>query len=108
MKKIRLRQVIFLLIALGVAAFIAYSILFPNGFDDSATHVSYKEFYESVEQGSVETATLRENNITFTKYNDSTVYATENPDSPLLKELLMRHGVAVREGVSAEKSSIKF
>ncbi|MBP3708952.1 MAG: ATP-dependent metallopeptidase FtsH/Yme1/Tma family protein [Treponema sp.] len=108
MKKIRLRQVIFLLIALGVAAFIAYSILFPNGFDDSATHVSYKEFYESVEQGSVETATLRENNITFTKYNDSTVYATENPDSPLLKELLMRHGVAVREGVSAEKIIYKI
>ena len=108
MKKIRLRQVIFLLIALGVAAFIAYSILFPNGSDDSATHVSYKEFYESVEQGSVETATLRENNITFTKYNDSTVYATENPDSPLLKELLMRHGVAVREGVSAEKIIYKI
>lgn len=108
MKKIRLRKVIFLLIALGVAAFIAYSILFPSGFDDGATYISYKEFYESVEQGSVETATLREKKIMFTKRNDSTVYATENPDSPLLKELLMRHGVAVHESVSVEKIIYKI
>ena len=64
---------------------------------------SYRQFYSEAGNGAVESAVLSSNGITFRKRNDQSAYRTENPDSPLLKEYLMRSGVAVSEQIDAEE-----
>ena len=65
--------------------------------------VSYSSFYSQVESGTVESANIGENRITFTTSEGKT-FSTENPDSPFLKEFLLRNDVKVSESSSALKT----
>jgi cell division protease FtsH len=74
-------------------------------FGKTITQVSYKQFYEDVSYGNVSEAKICGDKITF-KMNgiagakDPPEYVTVNPESPVLKEYLLQHGV----DVTVEKS----
>ena len=64
----------------------------------SAKHesLSYSEFYSEVENGNITSATFCDDKILFTKSGDKTEYQTVNPDSPTLKEELLKRNVEVK------------
>jgi cell division protease FtsH len=59
--------------------------------------VPYKNFYEAVSAGTIATAKISKSGILFTRTDAETSFVTENPDSPDLKEFLLRNGVRVVE-----------
>lgn len=96
------KKIITFLAAAAAVSAVAYICI--SGVQDSAheTGVSYKEFYEAVESGSVEETSISTKQLSFKKHGDSSLYVTDNPDSPLLREFLMRNGVTVKEKIDAE------
>ncbi|MFA6856319.1 MAG: ATP-dependent metallopeptidase FtsH/Yme1/Tma family protein [Treponema sp.] len=102
LKKIKARRMFVLLLAvLGV--YIAYLIVKPVLTQKNDVHVTYRQFYEDVGNGEVTSASVGSGRIVFTKKGDSVQYRTENPDSPLLKEYLMRNGVPVTGKIDADE-----
>jgi cell division protease FtsH len=101
MKKTTIRRLIPLLLIIAAAA--TASLYFTQQYlaGKKILHVSYKIFCEKVENGDVSSADLLSDSITF-KTGTDTVFRTENPHSPLLKEFLLRNGVSVTEKLDAE------
>src|SRR5574344_153741 len=67
-------------------------------------HVPYQQFYKSAAAGAVTKAVIRSDSIVYTEHGSGGTdeqYVTQNPKSPLLKELLMRNGIEVTEETDA-------
>lgn len=94
---------IILLPAAAAVVCAAYLIAKPIVEQRNNVYVPYQQFYEAVGNGNVASVSLSSGRISFTKKNDSAQYFTDNPDSPLLKEYLMRNGVDVIEKVDADE-----
>ncbi len=78
-----------LLVATGYFAY--------DSFASKAQVVSYSDFYDDVAGGNIATATFSDDKIVFTKNgDDKTRYETVNPDSPTLKEELLKNDVTVK------------
>ena len=81
---------------------------FYDFFADKTEKVAYVDFYSAVEDGEVKSVTVSENNLTFEKTNGE-IYSTQNPESPTLKEFLLKNSVEVKiEKNSAEIFSLIF
>jgi cell division protease FtsH len=103
MKKTSTRRLIILLLLLTAAVCSAYFIIKQTTDQKNKVHVTYQQFYTEAGNGELESVMLSSGEITFTKKNDSAQYQTENPDSPVLKEYLMRSGVTVTEKTDADE-----
>lgn len=96
MKKNRMIFAVLVLCGLAVAAYFTL-------FEKKAENISYKTFYEECGQGKIATVNIAESKITFTYNGGQTVFQTENPQSPTLKEYLLLNGVQVKEEQSYEE-----
>lgn len=66
-------------------------------FQKKPAFVPYRTFYSEVSDGKISEATISSDKINF-KYNGGeTVFSTENPDSPALKEFLLLNSVKITE-----------
>lgn len=66
-------------------------------FQKEPAFVPYRTFYSEVSDGKISEATISSDKINF-KYNGGeTVFSTENPDSPALKEFLLLNSVKITE-----------
>lgn len=66
-------------------------------FQKKPAFVPYRTFYSKVSDGKISEATISSDKINF-KYNGGeTVFSTENPDSPALKEFLLLNSVKITE-----------
>ena len=99
--KKKLLSVCFFLIALGL---IAYFFFGDSLFPQKGTEEDYSFFYEQVEKGTVDNVSIKENIIEYTKKGLDELFYTENPESPLLKEFLLKNNVSV----SVEKNGMEI
>lgn len=90
--KKKLLPLCFALIALGL---LAYTFFGENLFSQKATEESYSSFYEQVEKGNVKEVKVRENRLEYLKEGSEELVYTQNPESPLLKEFLLKNNVSV-------------
>ncbi|MBO7122890.1 MAG: ATP-dependent metallopeptidase FtsH/Yme1/Tma family protein [Treponema sp.] len=64
-------------------------------FSAKIQEIPYAQFYSQVEGGTVSSAKISEDAIYFFS-SDGTEFKTQNPESPTLKEFLLRNGVVVK------------
>ena len=89
---------LWLVISLVFCAVIVYFTFGENLFKGKETEESYKDFYEEVKNNEIESVTLKENEILYSKKNtEKALYKTINPDSQGLKEFLLLNGVQIKE-----------
>lgn len=86
----------FYFIALIFLALIAAYIFFGDIiFSKKGTEEKYGAFYESVEKGEIESVVIKSEGLEYVKKGSAEKFWTENPESPLLKEFLLRNDVSV-------------
>lgn len=79
-----------------VVAVAAFAFIFGDSlFKPKVDTVPYSKFYSLVEQKQIQTATIKSDSIEYS--SDGNIYVTQNPQSPLLKEYLLRNDVIVKE-----------
>lgn len=76
-------------------ALIAYFFLGENLFSKKGNEENYISFCESVENGNIESVTIKTDKLEYKKKNVDELFYTENPESPLLKEFLLRYDVSI-------------
>lgn len=91
----------FIILALCLVAYILFG---DRLFAPKGTEEGYSFFYEQVEKGTVEKVTISENKIEYTKKGQDELFYTQNPESPLLKEFLLKNNVSV----SVEKNGAEI
>ncbi|MCR5761864.1 MAG: ATP-dependent metallopeptidase FtsH/Yme1/Tma family protein, partial [Treponema sp.] len=89
------RRAFLCILAIAFAAAAVFLFFGDKVFDGNRQSVPYSQFYALVEQNKIESVTLKTDSIVYSL--DGTDYATQNPESPLLKEFLLRHDVQVKE-----------
>jgi len=95
MRKRYFNLMIVVLIVL-VVGFFAFDLI-PS----KEERIPYKQFYEAVINNEVGSVEIKEKSLDFVKTKEpSKTYTTENPESPELKEFLLRNGVTVKEDES--------
>lgn len=127
-RKLNTRTLIFILALVAIAGYAVYAFVLPTF--NRTEYIPYNEFYSAVENGNVTNVTIAEKDITFeTKTGTSVLtsnsattensttgtsavtgkFKTDNPDSPTLKEFLLKNKVAVSEETdTAELFSLIF
>lgn len=93
-----------LLIALILIIFLINALAIIN--NNNLIYMNYKDFYEQLENGNIETAVIKDNKVEFKEKDDDTLYFTENPNYDNFKENLLLNGVQVE--VDSSKESINF
>ena len=93
-----------LLIALILIIFLINALALIN--NNNLIYMNYKDFYEQLENGNIETAVIKDNKVEFKEKDDDTLYFTENPNYDNFKENLLLNGVQVE--VDSSKESINF
>lgn len=99
--KLRKNNLIFaiLILVIGAAAFF---LLEPDFFNKNQEYITYDKFYEQAEKKQITDVKISGDKIYFkNSITDCSVY-TDNPDSPLLKEFLMRNGISVSQDKDIE------
>ena len=91
----------FIILALCLVAYVLFG---DRLFASKGTEEGYSLFYEQVEKGTVEKVTISENKIEYTKKGLDELFYTQNPESPLLKEFLLKNNVYV----SVEKNGAEI
>ena len=87
---------VFLFLALIPLALVtAYFFFGESLFPQKGTEEGYSLFYEEVEKGAVESVTIKADRLEYTKKGTDELFYTENPESPLLKEFLLKNGTSV-------------
>ncbi len=79
-----------LIAVLAAAAYFAFDYFSPK-----AEFVTYADFYKKVENGDIASVKISGEKINYSTKDSEILFETENPDSPFLKEFLMRNGVKV-------------
>ena len=98
-------------LAFGITVVLALGLVFYLFLGDSLLGKSvpmteYASFYQDVEKGLVKKVEIGKKYLTFTKVTDEGTEVklqTYNPDSPLLKEFLLKNSVKVTEESDPEK-----
>jgi len=104
MKKKPLPVLIIGFAVLAAVFSVLYFCVKPELEQSRLPHVPYQQFYKSAVAGAVTKAVIRSDSIVYTEHGSSGTdeqYVTQNPKSPLLKELLMRNGIEVTEETDA-------
>lgn len=103
MKKFNLRKLIFSILIIVLLGYIIWTFAEPYIVQNKMEKVSYREFYSRVEQQKISSAKISEGQIIFSE-TDGTQFITQNPDSPELKEFLLRNGVEVETETNIEET----
>ena len=93
-----------LLIALILIIFLINALALIN--NNNLIYMNYKDFYEQLENGNIETVVIKDNKVEFKEKDDDTLYFTENPNYDNFKENLLLNGVQVE--VDSSEESINF
>ncbi len=93
-----------ILLLLLLIAGLAYLLL---GDTENGTYVNYTDFYTSVENQEIESAVIGTDSVEFQKYNDETLYYTDNPEYEGFKEKLLLAGVKV-DNLAAEEDPLLY
>lgn len=96
-----------LLIVILIIAIGGFSLYVFNGKDDFE-YMQYKEFFEKLENGYINTALIEDNIVTFTIKEDDKTYYTDNPQYEEFKEKLLLSGVTVDEDSAEESMTLAF
>lgn len=94
-KSVFKRRVVFIIGIVAVAAAVIYLFFGDKLFASGREKVPYSKFYSLVEQKKIESVTIKSDSLVYSL--DGVEYATQNPESPLLKEFLLRNDVQVKE-----------
>lgn len=78
----------------------AAAYYFYDSYMSKGDYLSYKSFYEAVEKNQVVSAVIQDRTISF-EASDGHKFHTDNPNSPVLQEDLMRRGIEVEAETSA-------
>ena len=84
------------LCVIAVACIAAAFLYLGDGFGSKAVYEPYGQFYEEAGKGLIESVSIGEKNVSFSKKDSDERYRTENPESPLLKEYLLKNNVEVQ------------
>jgi cell division protease FtsH len=103
MKRTTIRKLIFLFLLLVAAVCAVFYIAEPIINGKNKISVPYRQFYEDAGKSRISSAEISSKEINFTMRDDNAHYRTDNPDSPVLKEYLMRSGVTVTEKTDADE-----
>lgn len=94
--KLVFKRRLFALLAILLAGVAALFVFFVDYlFEGKRQSVPYSQFYSLVEQNKIQSVSIKSDCLDYSL--DGTDYRTQNPDSPLLKEFLLRHDVEVDE-----------
>ena len=88
MKKKYSFAIIIILLVLAIGGYFTWT-----HFAEKKTYVSYRNFYELVAAGQIDSAVIKEGEIDFSSQGKE--FKTDNPDSPLLHEYLLQNEVSV-------------
>lgn len=91
MKKQQKFPLLLLLLFAGLAAI--YFIF--TEFSDKTEFITYDRFYQMAQEHSIETVQIDGNKILFTLKENNQKLRTDNPNSPVLQEFLMKNGIKV-------------
>lgn len=92
---------IFLIVAIIIVGIV---IFMPEDFfsKKNKSSYTYKQFYEMVGEGKIQSVKINENSLEFTLKDDSkTNYKVQNPNSATLKEYLLMNDIEFSENSSA-------
>lgn len=91
-----------------IIVLIALLVTLAITFKDNSQYVNYKDFYEELENGNIATVLIEDNDLKFTKKNDSESYYTENPNYDTFKEKLLLEGVEVEISSAEDNFNMIF
>ena len=97
------KKILLMLIVVIISVFIIYSL---NG--DNERYITYKEFYNELENGNIDSVTIEDNGVKFSKKNDNNQYYTDNPEYDNFKEKLLLQGVNVATNSNVETTTFVF
>ncbi len=90
----RLNKKIFAILIVAVLCAAAY--LSWDYFGNQGEKVTYAEFWQKVEQNKVSSVNFDGEKIRFVLKNNDSDFVTQNPDSPVLAEELLKRGIEVK------------
>lgn len=90
MKKNKVFLALIFTAALGCGAYFLF-------FQKTSASVPYKTFYNEVSEGKISEATIFPDKINFKYAGGESIFFTENPNSPNLKEFLLLNNVQIKE-----------
>lgn len=90
--------VLFAVLLVALAAYFAW-----DSFPKKTSSIAYAEFWQAVENGQVTSVKFDGASIFFQKQASEESFKTENPQSPVLAEELMRRGISVTITKSGEE-----
>ncbi|MCR4579957.1 MAG: ATP-dependent metallopeptidase FtsH/Yme1/Tma family protein [Treponema sp.] len=90
--------VLFAVLLVALAAYFAW-----DSFPKKTSSIAYAEFWQAVENGQVTSVKFDGASIFFQKQTSEETFKTENPQSPVLAEELMRRGISVTITKSGEE-----
>ncbi len=90
----RLNKKIFAILIVAVLCAAAY--LSWDYFGNQCEKVTYAEFWQKVEQNKVSSVNFDGEKIRFVLKNNDSDFVTQNPDSPVLAEELLKRGIEVK------------
>ena len=94
----RTRRILAAALAVMAVALLAWALFGgPAG-----TYMSYPDFMDELEAGSVATATIGDGSVSFTLAGDDAAYYTDNPERDGFKERLLLAGVEVGSAAGAD------
>lgn len=70
--------------------------------ENSNKYVTYREFYELLEKGNIDTVFIGDDNLQFKEKGSNEIFETENPETNNLKEGLLLKGVSVEKDKTEE------
>lgn len=76
--------------------------------DENVKYVEYKNFYEKVEEGSIESVLIEDQDVKFKIKNEGQEYYTENPEYEGFKEKLLLNGIKIEENSGEETLTFIF
>lgn len=85
-----------IIIAFLLIAAVVYLIFGDSLFAGKTVKESYKTFYEQIQTGAIDSVTISDKKISYTKNNSAEKFQTENPQSPTLHEQLLLNDVDVK------------
>ena len=84
-----------ILFCIGLICYLFFGDRLYSMFFNKANVEPYSVFYEEVQSGAVESVSVNGDSLQYKKKGTDETFSTENPDSPLLKEFLLKNGVKV-------------
>lgn len=100
-KKVIICLIILLVLVAGIIGFSCVN-------KEDIEYVSYKDFYEKLENGNIEKVLIEDENVKFVENNSEKMYYTENPNYEGFKEKILLSGASVETSSASESMMLVF